>query len=82
MCVNRETGALRVVKAINKSDISTECVNNEISILKQLDHPNIIKIYEYFEDEEHDYLIMEICKGGELFQELKEKGHFLEVEVV
>ena len=49
---------------------------NEISILSGLDHPNIIKMYEYFQDEKRYYLITEICKGGELFEEIISKGSF------
>ncbi len=42
----------------------------EINILKELDHPNIIKLFEIFEDDKKYYLITELCKGGELFDEI------------
>ena len=42
----------------------------EISILQKLDHPNIIKLYEVFEDDRKYYLVQELCKGGELFDEI------------
>lgn len=42
----------------------------EISILQQLDHPNVLKLYEYFEDEKYVYLVTELCKGGELFDRI------------
>ena len=51
---------------------------NEINNLKDLDHPNIIKINEFFEDEKRYYIVTEICKGGELFDEIVEKGYFSE----
>jgi len=51
----------------------------EISILKKLDHPNIIKLYEIFEDERKYYLVTELCKGGELFDEILKEVHFTEV---
>ena len=50
----------------------------EISILKKLDHPNIIKLYEIFEDASRYYLITELCKGGELFDLVIEQGTFSE----
>ena len=50
----------------------------EINILKQLDHPNIIKLYEIFEDQNRYYLITELCKGGELFDEIINQGVFSE----
>lgn len=41
-----------------------------------MDHPNIIKLYEYFEDTKNVYLITEICSGGELFDKIIEKEYF------
>lgn len=46
----------------------------EINILKTLDHPNIIKLFEIFEDQHRYYLITELCKGGELFDEIISHG--------
>lgn len=40
---------------------------NEINALKKLDHPNIIKLFEIYEDEDDVYLVQELCSGGELF---------------
>jgi calcium-dependent protein kinase len=40
---------------------------NEITALKTLDHPNVIKLFEIFEDEDDVYLVQELCTGGELF---------------
>lgn len=37
---------------------------NEIDILKSMDHPNIVKVYEYFEDDLHFYIVMELIEGG------------------
>ena len=41
-------------------------LKNEIEILKKIDHPNIMKIYEFFEDEKNIYLINEYCGGGDV----------------
>lgn len=40
----------------------------EIKILKQIDHPNIVKLFEIIENEQRIYLIMEYASGGELFE--------------
>ena len=39
-------------------------------ILRKLDHPNIVKLYELYEDNENYYLITEYCGGGELFDRI------------
>ena len=51
---------------------------NEISNLRDLDHPNILKMYEYFEDPKRYYIVTDHYKGGELFDELKKRGRFSE----
>jgi calcium-dependent protein kinase len=48
--------------------------------LQTLDHPNVIKLYEFFEDEKNVYLITEMCKGGELFERIIARECFTEVE--
>lgn len=40
---------------------------NEINALKKLDHPNVIKLFEIYEDEDDVFLVQELCTGGELF---------------
>lgn len=42
--------------------------------MKILDHPSIIKLYEVYEGEYHIYLVMELLKGGELFDRIVKKG--------
>ena len=47
---------------------------DEIEILKNLSHPNILELYEYFEDMHYVFLVTEVCSGGELFDYLVENG--------
>ena len=53
---------------------------NEIETLKDLDHPNILKIYEYFEDDNRYYIITDICNGGNLFDEIVKRNYFSEFD--
>ncbi|KAH0486820.1 MAG: hypothetical protein KVP17_001111 [Porospora cf. gigantea B] len=64
----RGCDALRVVKIIRKDKVQVpvESINAEIEILKELDHPNIIKILDTYEDYNNVYIVMEYCQGGEL----------------
>lgn len=54
---------------------------NEISILRSMDHPNIINFYETYQDSKYYYTVMEYCSGGELMDKLIEKNFFPEIEV-
>jgi calcium-dependent protein kinase len=53
-------------------------MRNEFEVLKGVDHPNIIRIFEYFEDEKKLYIIMEKCEGGELYSQLLKLNSFNE----
>merc|ERR1719440_37327 len=78
---NKATGAVRAVKTISKTQMKNiERFKQEIAIMKMMDRPNIIKLYESFEDHRNIYLVMEICSGGELFDRIIESGHFTEVQ--
>ena len=55
-----------------------ESFENEVATLKVLDHPNILKLYEVFEDKKKYFLVTELCLGGELFDEIINKGRLFE----
>ena len=65
---HRVTKQVRACKTIPWRKIKNrEKFDDEIKILQTLDHPNVLKLYEYFEDTKNVYLITEIYKGGELY---------------
>ena len=62
---------IRALKEISKEKMMVNEQNsielkNEIEILKKIDHLNIMKIYEFFEDDTNIYLINEYCSGGDV----------------
>ena len=75
---HRFTNQIRAMKIISRSQIKKnysncdECIENEIDILKEISHPNIIKLYEVYRDENNYYLIDEFCSEGELLKYLVE----------
>ena len=79
---NRITDSIRAMKIINKSSTCSEAddkeILNEINILRTLDHPNILKIFEFYSNKESYSIVTELCSGGELFQEIVDKGPFNE----
>ena len=67
--INKETNkqvAIKIMakKNMDKSDL--ELAKVEIDILKISQHPNIIKLYDIYENENYIYIIMEYCSGGDL----------------
>ena len=70
---------MRHVFLVAKKKIKNmERFQQEIEILQQLDHPHVLKLYEYFEDSRNVYLVTEICRGGELFDRIIEAEFFSE----
>ena len=57
-----------------------DLLSSELKILMTVDHPNIIKLYEVYEDSKFIHLVMEYCSGGELFQKIFDNGAFTEHE--
>ena len=75
---------IRALKEISKKsmNVSQESVNeirNEIEVLKNIDHPNIMKIFEFFEDDKNIYLINEFCGGGDVAGMNDKYGPFPEI---
>ena len=48
--------------------------------MKMLDHPNILKTYTLYVDDNYYYVVSELCKGGELLSRIEERGYFSEKE--
>ena len=63
---------------LNSDPLALKRIFLEISILKNIRHKNIIKLYEVMETAQKIYLIMEYCKGGELFNYIINKKHLTE----
>lgn len=76
--INKPTNQQVAIKILRKNDMTEEDktqTKQEIEILKVCQHPNIIRFYEAFENDEFFYLIMEYCSGNDLFTYL-EIRHF------
>jgi len=71
---HRETGVRRAIKSVGKAGLRryvwdvSGFVRREVDILRRLDHPNIVRMYEAFEDDGNIYLVLELCEGGDLLE--------------
>ena len=75
---HRKLGEFRAMKIINKK---SESAQNEVEIIRKISHPNIVNVFEIYEDSKKFYIMMEICEGGELFEAITEQGSFSEADV-
>jgi len=79
---NPET--IRAMKIISKDMIAegqSQSLVDEIQILKKLEHPNIVKIYEYFDVKDYIYIVSELCDQGDLLGKLTKLGSMSELVV-
>ncbi|XP_058231580.1 death-associated protein kinase 1 isoform X2 [Hemibagrus wyckioides] len=86
-CRNKNTGQAYAAKFIKKRrskssrrGVSKDDIEREVSILKQIQHPNVITLHDVFENKNEVILILELVAGGELFDFLAEKESLSEEE--
>jgi len=78
----KDTGSVRAIKSLRKKEEEmSKRFRQEIQIMKIMDHPNIIKLFETFEDEKRIHLVVELCHGGDLHQRYVDTGPLTEVQV-
>jgi calcium-dependent protein kinase len=70
----KNTGTREIIRALkeiskevmNVNEENAEEVKNEVEVLKNIDHPNIMKIFEFFENDQSIFLVNEFCGGGDV----------------
>eukprot|EP00826_Nyctotherus_ovalis_P009644 TRINITY_DN12549_c0_g1_i17.p1 TRINITY_DN12549_c0_g1~~TRINITY_DN12549_c0_g1_i17.p1 ORF type:complete len:465 (-),score=107.05 TRINITY_DN12549_c0_g1_i17:44-1438(-) len=77
-----ETKHQFAVKAIPKRSLELEKMEEEIAILRRVDHPNIVKYMTSFQAEKYLYVIMEYCSGPSLFKKMIDQEKLSEAEAV
>lgn len=76
--IHKETRTTYGLKSYHKAKINISEFDSEVSLLKRLDHPHIIRLYAVFEDFRHSHLVTELCSGGELFERILAEQNFSE----
>lgn len=96
LATNQNTGQKAAVKVVSKSELQDDELNRksgdegglpygierEIIIMKLLNHPNVLRLYDVWETSKALYLVLEYVEGGELFDLLVERGPLQEIEAI
>ncbi|GBF61742.1 serine/threonine-protein kinase [Trichophyton mentagrophytes] len=70
--------AIKVVRKFEMSSKQRASILKEVQIMRQLDHPNIVKLIEFSESPQFYYIVLELCPGGELFHQIVRLTYFSE----
>ena len=73
--------AIKSISIKNMSQKDYDDLVKEVDIISGLDHPNIIKFYETYHDECFFHIVMELCKGKEVFDNICNHGYLRENKV-
>mmetsp|Transcript_23112 Transcript_23112/g.49213 ORF Transcript_23112/g.49213 Transcript_23112/m.49213 type:complete len:689 (+) Transcript_23112:185-2251(+) len=84
-CTHRQTGIEFAIKCLNigviESDEIIDALREEIFIMCQADHPDIIRLEEVYESDSQIYLILHMLTGGDMFDRLEEQPDYRYTEV-
>jgi serine/threonine protein kinase len=81
MATEKDTRKEWAAKIITKKDAGPkglQVLQSEVDILSSCEHPNVVRLNEVYETDEHYYIIMELIKGGELFDKIVELQSYSE----
>ena len=78
--IHKETNrpvAIKIMAKKNMKKQDLELAKTEIDILKICQHPNIVKLYDIFDNSDYIYIVMEYCSGGDLFSYIEKRNYKL-----
>lgn len=78
--VSGEMVAVKIVFRRTLDNFKVKAIANEVGALRQLNHPNVVRLYDMFEDRHAYYFCLELIRGGELFDRIEKKTNYNEHE--
>jgi calcium-dependent protein kinase len=85
LCTENSSKKTFAVKILNKAQLPQEIVKarlvkKQVEMVSVLNHPSILKIYDFYEDRSNYYILMDYAKGGDLFNKLEKFGPLTEAQ--
>ncbi|TDH74351.1 hypothetical protein CCR75_001448 [Bremia lactucae] len=81
IATHRETRKQVAVKCIAKVSLGSQDVGSlkqEVEVMSSLNHPNLVPLLDYFEEDRYYYIVTPLCTGGELFDDLVKRKSYTE----
>ncbi|XP_031133165.1 calcium/calmodulin-dependent protein kinase type 1D-like [Sander lucioperca] len=78
MVREKKTGQLYAMKCLRKKHLAHSNLENEINVLRRIQHENVVGLEDFYESRTHYYLVMQLVSGGELFDRILDKGVYTE----
>ena len=72
--------AVALIRKDKLDELELKRFIHETEVMSKLDHPNILRLYERYQDDKRYYLVSELCTGGELYDEILGKKKMMEDE--
>ncbi|XP_061838684.1 calcium/calmodulin-dependent protein kinase IGb [Nerophis lumbriciformis] len=80
MVREKKTGRTFAMKCIKKKQIGDPNLENEIAVLRRIQHDNVVGMEDFYESRTHFYLVMQLVSGGELFDRILDRGVYSEMD--
>mmetsp|Transcript_62840 Transcript_62840/g.162428 ORF Transcript_62840/g.162428 Transcript_62840/m.162428 type:complete len:395 (+) Transcript_62840:164-1348(+) len=82
MVTSKKTNTLCALKTIAKAGAPLLLLKREVEVNLVVDHPNVVRLYDVYEDRRNVYMVFEVCQGGELLDSILKRKHFSESNAV
>lgn len=77
-CEDKTSKRKAAAKVIHKTLTNAEAINNEVNIMRMMSHPQIIHLYDSFDDGDHYTIVMEACSPQDLYDRVVAMKHYSE----
>ena len=62
--------AIKIIDKKQLDQFAIKCLKNEVEIMLKVDHPNIAKYFETYDEPQYIYMVMELLSGGEMYDKI------------